>query len=58
MTLQRILLPHLAIFHLKRTWGWYRGLQGPLSLAFHTQLRSLLVVWKAGSLQIAEASVF
>lgn len=29
MTLQRILLPHLTIFHLKRTWGWYRGLQGP-----------------------------
>lgn len=35
MTLQRIFLPHLAVSHLKKTWGWYRGLQGPLSRAFH-----------------------
>lgn len=41
----------------KKDLGLYRGLQGPLSLAFHTRLRSLLVVWKAGSLQIAEVSV-
>lgn len=32
MTLQRILLPHLAIFHLKRTWGCTEAYRGPYLL--------------------------